>query len=153
MKKIICALMALVMLCGLAAAEGSVRLGFAEGFRLDLPEGWLHYEVSEEMQQQGVLYCLSDAEAARWLYIQRWDGECADADALLELVNTTAAPVSSGKFDFNGSEFVIYDLEEGDVSCCATILNGSILNFVFTPQSDAEFMVTAAQVIGTYSLI
>ena len=153
MKKLICALMALMMICSFAMAEGTVRLGFAEGFALDLPEGWLHYSVSEEMSQQGVLYCLSDAEAARWLYIQSWESDCADADALLELVNTTARPVSSGKYDFNGSEFVVYDLEEGDVSCCATIMNGKILNFVFTPQSDADFMATAAQVIGSYTLI
>ena len=153
MKKILCALMALMMLCGFAAAEGSVKLGFAEGFSLELPEGWLHYELSEDMAQQGVLYCLSDAEGKCWLYIQSWESDCADADALLELVNSTASPVSSGKYDFNGTEFVVYDLEEGDVSCCATIMDGGILNFVFTPQSDAAFMATAAQVIGTYTLI
>ena len=153
MKKLICALMALMMIFGFAMAEGSVKLGFAEGFALELPEGWLRYTPDEEMLQQGVLYCLSDAAGECWLYIQRWEGACEDTDGLLELVNSAAAPVNSGKYNFNGSEFVVYDLEEGDVSCCATIMDGQILNFVFTPQSDAEFMATAAQVIGSYDLI
>ena len=152
MKKFFCTLMILALLCTCAMAEAPVRLGFAEGFSLELPAGWLHYPVTEDMAQQGVFYCLSDADAARWLYIQRWESDCSTADELLELVNT-ANPVNSGKYNFNDTEFVVYDLQEGDVSCCATILNGEVLNFVFTPQSDAEFMVTAAQVIGTFTLI
>lgn len=153
MKKFLCALLCLTLLCGLALAEDTLRLGFSEGFSLELPADWLHYDVSEEMAEQGVLYCLSDASAERWLYIQSWESDCENTDALLSLVNSQSAPVSSGKYSFNGSEFVVYDLEEGDVSCCATLLNGNILNFVFTPQSDPDFMVVAAQVIGTFSLM
>ena len=153
MKKLICALLALMMVCGFAMAEGTVRLGFEEGFMLELPEGWQYYNVNEEMAAQGVLYCLSDAEGGNWLYIQHWDSDCADTDALLELVNSAASPANSGKYSFNGVEFVVYDLEAGDVSCCATLMDGGILNFVFTPQSDAEFMVTAAQVIGSFTMM
>lgn len=155
MKKWICALAALMMICtfALAELESPVRLGFEEGFSLELPEGWRYYDVNEQMAEAGVLYCLSDAEGARWLYIQSWESDCADADRLLGLVNASASPVNSGKYTFNGVDFVVYDLKEGDVSCCATLMNGSILNFVFTPQSDSAFMATAAQVIGTFELI
>jgi len=153
MKKLLCVLLALMMICSFAMAEDTVKLGFEEGFKLELPLGWLRYIPDDEMKNQNVLYCLSDAEGKCWLYIQSWESECANVDALLEMVNSGAEPASSGKYNFNGSEFVVYDLEEGDVSCCATIMDGKILNFVFTPQSDAEFMATAAQVIGSYDLI
>ena len=153
-KKWICALMALMMMFGLAMAETApVRIGFEEGFMLELPAGWLYHEVTEEMAQQGVLYSLSDAEGARQLSIQSWESDCESIDALLELVNNASSPAKSGKYNFNDSEFVVYDLEDSDVSCCATLMDGCILNFVFTPQSDAEFMVTAAQVIGSFTLI
>lgn len=137
----------------LEEASGSVTLGFEEGFAIELPAGWLHYTITEEMAVDGVVYCLSDAAGQCWLYIQKWQSDCTDADALLELVNNTAAPINSGKYNFNGSDFVVYDLETSDVSCCATLMDGNILNFVFTPQSNADFMVTAAQVIGTYTVL
>lgn len=153
MKKFFCALMVLSMICSFAMAEESVRLGFEDGFSLELPADWLHYNVDGTMADRGVLYCLSDAAAERWLYIQSWESGCESVDELLDLVNESAAPVNSGKYNFNGSEFVVYDMQEGDVSCCATLLNGDLINFVFTPQSDPDFMVIAAQVIGTFTLL
>lgn len=136
-----------------AEASDSVTLGFEEGFAIELPAGWLHYTVTEEMAVDGVVYCLSDAAGECWLYIQEWQSDCSDADALLELVNNVASPLNSGKYNFNGTDFVVYDLETSDVSCCATLMDGKILNFVFTPQSNADFMVTAAQVIGTFTVL
>jgi len=154
MKKWICALLALLMLCTMASAESAepVCLNFEDGFSLSLPAGWLYYEPSGEMRQQNVLYCLSDAAGEGWLYVQRWESDCADADALLTMVNEEAKPISSGKYPFNGFDFVVYDLEQADVSCCATLMNGSIFNFVFTPQSSPDFMVVAAQIIGTFTM-
>ncbi len=130
-----------------------ITIAFEDGFSLELPGDWLHYEVSDEMAQKGVLYCLSDAAAERWLYIQSWITDCADIDALSALITETSNPQTSGVYDFNGTPFVVYDLTEGDVSCCAALLNGRVLNFVFTPQSDADFMVTAAQIIGTFTVL
>ena len=136
-----------------AAAQSTVTLAFEDGFSLELPADWLHYEVSDEMAQSGVLYCLSDADAGRWLYIQSWSTDCADIDALCTLIRETAQPQTSGVYEFNGTQFVVYDLTDVDVSCCAALLNGRVLNFVFTPQSDVDFMVIAARIIGTFTVL
>ena len=69
------------------------------------------------------------------------------------LIDETSQPQTSGVYDFNGTQFVIYDLTDADVSCCAALLNDRVLNFVFTPQSDADFMVSAAQIIGTFTVL
>lgn len=174
MKKIMCMLLAILMLLGLACAETTateapatpevsaapteapaapVILGFEDGFSLELPEGWKYYAINEEMAAQGVLYCLSDESAHRWLYIQSWDTDCADIDSLKDLIDRTSAPQTSGVYTFNGTDFVIYDLVEGDVSCCAALVDGRVLNFVFTPQSDAAFMATATQIIGSFGVL
>ena len=135
------------------AAQSAVTLAFEDGFSLELPADWLHYEVSDEMAQSGVLYCLSDAAAERWLYIQSWTTDCADIHALCALIQQTAQPQTSGVYEFNGTQFVVYDLTEGDVSCCAALLGDRVLNFVFTPQSDSDFMVIAARIIGTFTVL
>ena len=136
-----------------AAAQSTVTLAFEDGFSLELPADWLHYEVSDEMAQSGVLYCLSDADAGRWLYIQSWSTDCADIDALCTLIRETAQPQTSGVYEFNGTQFVVYDLTDVDVSCCAALLNCRVLNFVVTPQSDVDFMVIAARIIGTFTVL
>ena len=134
-------------------AVETVTVAFEDGFSLELPGDWLHYEVSDEMAQSGVLYCLSDASGERWLYIQSWITDCADIDALCALIQQTAQPQTSGVYEFNGTQFVVYDLTEGDVSCCAALLGDRVLNFVFTPQSDSDFMVIAARIIGTFTVL
>lgn len=180
MKRFICLLLSLLILMGMAFAESEtsaavetpevsvqteesaapmqssslpVRVGFEDGFSLELPAGWKYYAITDEMAAQGVLYCLSDESAQRWLHIQSWNTDCTDIDALQDLIDRTAAPQTSGIYTFNGTDFVIYDLVEGDVSCCAALVDGRVLNFVFTPQSDAAFMATATQVIGSFGLL
>lgn len=130
-----------------------VLLRFEDGFSLELPEGWLYHNLSEEMAEAGVLYCLSDAEGAAWLYIQSWTTDCADMNALSALIERSTKPKTSGVYPFNGTDFVVYDLTGGDVSCCAALLDGRILNFVFTPQSDADYMATAAQIMNTFTVL
>ena len=136
-----------------AAEPTYLTLAFEDGFSLELPADWLHYEVSDEMAQSGVLYCLSDAAGERWLYIQSWTTDCADIHALCTLIQQTAQPQTSGVYEFNGTQFVVYDLTEGNVSCCAALLGDRVLNFVFTPQSDSDFMVIAARIIGTFTVL
>ena len=134
-------------------APSTVRMGFEDGFALELPNGWLYHPVSEAMAEHGVVYCLSDAEEAGWLYVQSWASECADINALKELVDRTADVQTSGVYAFNGTDFVVYDMTEGDVSCCAALLNGRVLNLVFSPQSDADFMAVAAQILATFEIL
>ena len=187
MKKYLCALLALMLLFGMAVAEveepeteitsveesaepieetpeateapaatkapATVRIGFEDGFSLELPESWLYHPVNEEMAGQGVVYCLSDANEAGWLYVQNWSTDCTDINALEELINRTADLQTSGVYNFNGTDFVVYDLNTGDVSCCAALLDGRVLNLVFTPQSDADFMAVAAQILATFEIL
>lgn len=136
-----------------AVPAGPVTLAFEDGFTLQLPEGWLYHEVSDEMAAQGVYYSLSDSTGVCRLYIQSWLSDCADMNALKELIDRTTAPQSSGVYAFNGTDFVVYDLSEGDISCCAALKDGRVLNFVFTPQSDPDYMLTAAQIMSSYTVL
>ena len=183
MKKYLCALLALMLLVGMALAEtevteeivniveeaidapeesaepleqqapAAVRIGFEDGFALELPEGWLYHAVTEEMAEQGVVYCLSNAEGTGWIYIQNWYTDCETLDELKALIDRTTLLQTSGIYTFNGTGFVVYDLSEGDVSCCAALMDGRALNLVFTPQSDADFMAVAAQILNTFEIL
>ena len=135
-----------------APQSAGVRLAFEDGFSLELPEGWLCHRLSEEMAEKGVLYCLSDAAGAHWLYIHRWSTDCEDMNDLSALIERASHPQTSGVYNFNGTDFLLYDITEGDVSCCAALMDGYILNFVFTPQSDADFMAAAAGIMNSFSL-
>lgn len=148
----LCALLcALIALCGAAlAAEDGGRVTFDEGFSLALPDGWKYYTVEETAAEQGVLYCMSDADAGRWMYVQCWDDACADMDALLQLVRQSVATASAGVYRFGDTDFVVYEPKEGNISCCATLLNGEILNFVVTPQNDADYMLMAAEIFTSF---
>lgn len=147
MKRLLSALLALLLFFSCALAE---RVGFEDGFTLELPDGWLHYATTDEMAEQGVLYCLSDAAAEHFLYIQLWSSECAGIDELAELIADVARPNASGVYSFGGTNFIVYDLPEGDVSCCAALFGTRVYNFVFSPQSDSEYMVTAAQIMSSF---
>lgn len=135
------------------AATGPVTLAFEDGFTLEFPEGWLYHEISDEMAELGVYYALSDATGACQLYIQSWLSDCADMNTLKELIDRATHPQTSGVYSFNGTDFVVYDLSTGDVSCCAALKDGRVLNFVFTPQSDPDFMLTAAQIMSSYTAL
>ncbi len=150
-KKLSCILIAVACLSGFACAE-IVRMGFEDGFCLDLPRDWQYYPVDDEMAAQGVTYCLSDASAACWLYIQHWGGDCATIDELHTLVLETEAPRYAGVYDFNGLDCVVYDLADEDISCCCALIDGRIINFMFTPQSNGDFMQLAAEIMASLKL-
>lgn len=167
MKKIICMLLALMLMgCAAFAQEVApeqasasavpvefITIGFEDGFCLSLPSDWLHYPITEDMANDSVLYCLSSADASRWLYIQSWETDCTNVQDLHALISEIAQPENSGIYSFNQTDFVVYDLVDSDVSCCSVLLNGGALNFVFTPQSDSDFMLIAAQIISSFALI
>ena len=166
MKKILCLIVTLMLLqSGIVRAEETpaatetpeaetgTLLGFDAGFALRLPDGWKCYEPDEEMQRNDILYCLSNADGTCWLYIQQWSSNCADIESLKTEIAQKAEPRTSGVYTYNGVDFVVYDLDEGDVSCCATLLNGEVINFAFTPQSDRDYMLTAIDIIGSFAWI
>ena len=63
-------------------AQSGVLLGFEDGFALELPAGWKRYVPDAEMRENDISYCLSDADGTRWLYIQKWESDCTDIEAL-----------------------------------------------------------------------
>ena len=134
-------------------APDTVKLDFEDGFSLQFPEGWLFHPIAQDMAERGVVYCLSDAAGSGWLYIQNWATDCADMDELKDLIDRTTEVQTSGVYDFNGTGFVVYDLTEVDVSCCAALMDGRVINLVFTPQSDADFMGVAAQILNTFEVL
>lgn len=136
-----------------AAEESDVRIAFEDGFSLEFPDGWQYYEPNEELRAEGVLYCLSDAASENWLYIQIQDAQYDSIDALHASICADDEVKFSGVYNFGGVPFVVYDLAEGDVSCCAALLEGKLLRFSFTPQSDSAFMAVASRIMGSFALV
>lgn len=137
------------------AAEDSegVRIAFEDGFSLQFPEGWQYYAPDGDMRAAGIHYCLSDGEGESWLYIGSRESALESIDALHEQILLDDAIRFSGVYSFGGVPFVVYDLAEGDVSCCAALLEGKELSFRFTPQSDSAFMALATQIMYSFALI
>ena len=157
MKKMICCILALLAICTAALGEApyeAIRLNFEDGFSLSLPADWVSYEVSDELSEQGFLYCLGSADAARLMYIQRWSTDCADLDELkaeLELRDEIA--LGSSLASASGTPFLMYSFSEADCSGCMTLLDGDVLNLLFLPQSDDDAMLIAATVMDSYTAL
>ena len=147
MKKLLVCLLALALCAGLALAEtgATFALRFDEGFRLSLPEGWVRYPPEGE----GVRYILGDG-AGRWMYILAEPSDLAGFDALREAVDAHAGWGRSSLLDLNGQPFAAFIAPELNASACATLLNGETLTFLFTPQDDPDFMLTAAEIMASY---
>lgn len=153
MKKLLCCILALLCLIPFACAEDaydSVRLTFEDGFTLSLPSDWVSYEVSPELAEAGYLYCLGTADASQLMYIQRWATDIKTIDELVSVLENRAEvqnPIS-GVSD-SGQPFLMYTFADADASGCMQLFDGSIVNFVFTPQSSTDLMLTAAFLIAT----
>lgn len=154
MKKLLCCILMLLMLLPAATAEqaGSVNVTFEDGFTLSLPADWVRFEVAPELQPDGYIYCLGSADGAQLMYVQRWKTQLSTIDELsasleereeieLRTVNTSAS----------GEPFLMYSFIGGDASGGMLLLNGSILNLLFTPQSDHALMLTAATILTSFS--
>lgn len=136
-----------------ASEDGCVRIAFEDGFSLQFPEGWQYYAPDEDMRAAGIHYCLSDAEGGNWLYIGSQESALESIDALHKRILLDDDVKLSGEYSFGGVPFVVYDLAEGDVSCCAALLDGKELFFRFTPQSDSAFMALATQIMYSFALV
>lgn len=175
MKKAVSLLLLLLMLAGSAAhgedagfdlpaatveaseapvEEGEgIRIAFEDGFSLEFPEDWQYYAPDEDMRAADIHYCLSDGEGESWLYIGSRESALKSIDALHERILLDDEVRFSGVYSFGGVPFVVYDLAEGDVSCCAALLEGKELSFRFTPQSDSAFMALATQIMYSFALV
>ena len=153
MKRILCCLIAILMLSVTALSETSantVRLEFENGFSLSLPSDWGSFAVSPELKEAGFIYCLGSADAAQLMYIQNLEGEYANFDALQAVFETRPEIVLRSTVEAaSGRPFLLYNFAEEDCSGCAALYEGSVINLLFMPRSDADFMLTAAAIIDS----
>lgn len=136
-----------------AGEAGTFEVWFEEGFALTLNEGWVSYAVADEDREGGIRYALGDGSGARNLYIQITPTRLADTDALAEAVENTEGLARTGVLTFGGVDFVAFIDARQNASCCAALVGGSQVVFAFTPQSDADFMLTASQLMETFTVL
>ena len=148
MKRWICLLLALALPAACACAEGAAfTLRFDEGFSLRLPAGWVSYPA----EGAGVRYALGDGTGGRYLYILAQDAPFEDFDALQAAV-AEGGREPTGALDMKGQPFAAFIAPDLNASGCATLLGGELITFLFTPQSDSEYMLAAAQIMDSFAL-
>jgi len=153
MKKLLGCILALMCLFSLACAEGiydSVQVTFEDGFTLSLPADWVSFEVTPAQAESGIIYCLGSADGSQTMYIQRWATDAKSIDDLsAALSGRTEIENSITGVSDSGQPFLMYNFADADASGCMQLFDGSILNFIFTPQSSNDLMLTAAFLIAT----
>ena len=152
MKKLLCCLLALIALLPAALAESSdsVNVTFEDGFTLSLPSDWMSYEVAPELQKSGFIYCLGSADRTQLMYIQRWNTDIDSIETLRsELEAREEIKLSTAQAS---SDFLLYSFIDSDCSGCAALLDDSILNLLFMPQSDSEMMLIAATALASFTI-
>ena len=147
LKKLIC-LVAALCLCLVALAEdgGAFPLRFDEGFTLSLPEGWVSYPPGGGNTR----YALGDGSGQRFLYILGQETELRDFDALRVALGQRSDCEVTSTLDLNGQPFAAFIAPQINASGCSTLWNGEMLTFLFTPQSDTDFMLTVAGIMASF---
>lgn len=155
MKKILCTIIAMLMLCVCASAQeaDAFTIWFEEGFSLDLPQGWVSYPADNNAQLSDIRYILSDGDGDRYMYILYRPTTYTDIAALDTAVAADPAFEKTGDLVFDGHSFIAFAMPGQDSSGCMTLHNGHLLTFVYTPQSDSEYMMLAASVMDTFRSI
>ena len=126
---------------------------FEEGFGLTLPGGWVRYDVPDADRENGIRYALGDGSGENHLYIRFTPTRMADIDALSEAVEGTEGLSRTGKLSFGGTDFVTFIDSRQNASCCATLWGGDMVVFIFTPQTDSDFMLTASQLMESFDVL
>lgn len=153
MKKLLCAILALCLCagCALAEADAAFTLWFDGEFSLDLPAGWMSYPVSEPAAEAGIQYALGDADAARLLYVQRQSVAGIDGyDALKAALEAREDCSKVQELALNGQDFATFIMPGANVSGCATVLNGAVITFLFTPQDDSDYIMQVAEIMASF---
>ena len=150
MKKLLCLLMILGLLAGLTVAVGEEKaptftLRFDEGFSLALPEGWLSYPAGEG----GIRYALGDGEG-RYLYVLAQKVDFETFEQLQLAIEARGDCGKTSELDLNGQPFAAFINAGLNASGCATLMNGEMLTFLFTPQDDSDYMLTVAEIMASF---
>lgn len=127
------------------------QVWFEEGFSLFLPDGWVSYAVSEEDKANGIRYALGDGTGERNLYIQITPTTLTSMEALAGAVENTEGLSKTGDLNFGDADFVAFIDSRQNASCCATLFNGQQMLFMFTPQTDSDFMLVASRMMESFT--
>ena len=80
----------------------------------------------------------------------------AQVDTKKNILGETAVLISgyekTGELTFGGQTFLAYGIPAENLSGCMTILNDHLLTFIYSPQSDSEYMLQAAEIMDTFKL-
>lgn len=136
-----------------AAEPEEYEVWFEEGFALTLPEGWVRYDVSDEDRADGIRYILGDGSGERLLYILLQPARVADIEALGEAVENTDGLAKTGDLSFGDTDFVAFIDSRQNASCVATLWGNDLAVFMFTPQSDSDFMLTASKLMESFDIL
>ena len=157
MKKLICLLLLCILFIPYAWAQGESTQGednftlwFEDGFSLSIPEGWVSYP-SGDAGEPDIRYVLGDADGSRYMYIQRRATALEDIDALDAALTAHESYEKTGELRFNGQTFLAFIAADLNASGCMTILDGHLLTFIFTPQTDSDYMLLAAEIMDSFS--
>lgn len=132
----------------LTAEPSDIELWFEEGFGLDLPQGWVSYPM--EGASSAIRYALGDGSGEHFLYIELQPTALEAVSQLSETVEGAEAMEKTGELVFGDTTFVTFIDASRDVNCCATLWGDQLLTFAFTPQSDADYMLTATRIMGSF---
>lgn len=145
MKKLI-ALVAALCLCALclpawAEEDAPIVQPFEDGFSLTLPRDWLSYPVPDADAKAGLVYLLSDAEGAHYLCISSAPCALKGVQALYQAMTDRENAAISG-------DFVTFT--DGDAFAAATLMDGSLWQFLFTDAADDEaFRALAEEILAS----
>jgi hypothetical protein len=120
-------------------------LRFDEGFTLSLPEGWVSYPPGEGPMR----YILGAGDGARYLYILIQSAPVEDFEAMRAAIEANADCGRTSPLDLNGRTFAAFIAPRLNASGCATLADGKVVTFLFAPQDDSDFMLTAAGIMGS----
>lgn len=144
-KKLICLLAALCLSAAALAEPKTFVLRFDEGFALSLPEGWVSYPAG----QGPIRYALGPGDGARFLYIAVQPTQIGDFENMRAAIEANPDCDSTSPLDLNGVSFAAFVSLRLNVSGCATLRNGELIAFLFTPQDDSDFVLQAAQIMAS----
>ena len=146
-KKLICLALALLLYAATLAASaegGTFALRFDEGFTISLPEGWVSYPAGNGP----IRYALGPGDGARFLYIQVQPTDIDTPDAMREAIEKSGQCGKTSPLELNGKDFAAFVAPDLNASGCATIHDGQLITFLFTPQDDSDYMLVAAEIMA-----
>ena len=144
-KMLVCLAVALCLCAVSALAEaGTFTLRVDEGFTLTLPSGWVSYPAGEGP----IRYALGAGDGVRYLYILAQSTDIVDFDAMRGAIEARGDCGRTSPLELNGRDFAAFIAPEMNASGCATIHNGELITFLFTPQDESDYMLLAAQIMA-----